>query len=93
MDLTFSASYDDSTEDVRAAILDAARADERIMTDPAPFIVVSKYKDSAIEYIVRVWCKTADYWDINFYLLEEGRRALIKAGIGIPYPQLDVHMK
>ena len=43
--------------------------------------------------MMRVWCKSGDYWDVNWALLENGKRALDQAGIEIPYPQLDVHMR
>ena len=92
VDFTFSASYDSATEDVRAAILDAAKADARIMADPAPFIVVSKYKDSAIEYIVRVWCATADYWDVYFGMNERVRETFAAHGVQMTYNHMNVHI-
>ena len=93
LDVTFPISHDADIDHVFQVLTDLAKSHPAVFTDPAPVVHLSAYGDSSITYLVRVWCKTADYWDINFYLLEEGRRALIKAGIGIPYPQLDVHMK
>ena len=92
VDLTFSASYDDATADVRAAILDAAQADPKILADPAPFIVVSKYKDSAIEYIVRVWCNNADYWDVYFGMNERVRDSFAAHGVQMTYNHMNVHI-
>jgi len=92
VDMTFSASYEDSTEAVRAAILEAARADSKILAEPAPFIVVSAYKDSAVEYIVRLWCSNADYWDVYFGMNERVRETFEKRGVTMTYPHLNVHM-
>ena len=92
VDMTFNASYDDSTEAVRAAILEAAKADERIMADPAPFIVIGKYKESSVEYIVRVWCKNADYWDVYFGMNERVRERFAADGVHMTYGHLNVHM-
>lgn len=92
VDLTFCASYDDSTEDVRAAILDAAKADEKIMTDPAPFIVIGQYKESSVEYIVRVWCKNADYWDVYFGMNERVRASFAAHGVHMTYNHMNVHL-
>ena len=92
VDLTFSASYDSSTEAVRAAILEAAQADRKILADPAPFIVIGQYKDSAVEYIVRVWCNNADYWDVYFGMNERVRDSFAKHGVEMTYSHLNVHV-
>ena len=92
VDMTFNASYDDSTEAVRAAILEAAQADGRILADPAPFIVVGAYKDSSVEYIVRLWCKNADYWDVYFGMNERVRERFDANGVHMTYNHLNIHM-
>lgn len=92
VDMTFNASYDDSTEAVRAAILEAARADERILTDPAPFIVIGAYKESSVEYIVRLWCKNADYWDVYFGMNERVRERFAADGVHMTFQHINVHM-
>ena len=92
VDMTFSASYDDSTESVRKAIMDAVRADGRILTDPAPFVAVSKYGDNSVEYVVRLWCNNADYWDVYFGMNERVRECFAAAGVGMSYPHLNVHV-
>ena len=48
---------------------------------------------SSLNFIVRVWCKSADYWEVNWALTENGKKALDRAGIEIPFPQVDVHSK
>ena len=92
VDMTFCASYDDSTEAVRASILAAARADDRILSDPAPFIVIGQYKDSSVEYIVRLWCKNADYWDVYFGMNERVRERFAADGVHMTYGHINVHM-
>ena len=92
VDMTFNASYDDSTEAVRAAILEAAQADGRILADPAPFIAVGAYKDSSVEYIVRLWCRNADYWDVYFGMNERVRERFDARGVHMTYNHINVHM-
>ncbi|MGN1001350.1 MAG: mechanosensitive ion channel family protein [Oscillospiraceae bacterium] len=92
VDMTFSASYDDSTESVKEAIREAIGGDERILADPAPFIVVGAYKDSAVEYIVRVWCRNTDYWDVYFGMNERVRESFDRHGVRMTYNHLNVHM-
>ena len=92
VDMTFNASYDDSTEAVRAAILEAAQADEKILADPAPFIVIGQYKESSVEYIVRLWCKNADYWDVYFGMNERVRERFAADGVHMTYNHINVHM-
>ena len=92
VDFTFNTSYDDATEDVKAAILEAAQADSRVKADPAPFIVLSQYKDSSIEYIVRLWCDNANYWDVYFSMNERVRESFAKHGIHMTYAHINVHM-
>ena len=92
VDLTFNTSYADSVEDVRAAILEAAQADSKILTDPAPFIVVGAYKESSVEYIVRVWCNNADYWDVYFGMNERVRETFLKHNVSMTYQHLNIHV-
>ena len=92
VDMKFCASYDDSTGDVKAAILEAAAEDERIRTEPAPFIALNQYKDSCIEYVVRLWCKNSDYWDVYFGMNERVRAAFYRNGISMTYEHMNVHI-
>ena len=92
VDLTYSASYDCSTESVRTAILEAAMEDDKVLRDPAPFIVIGAYKDSAVEYIVRIWCKNADYWDVYFGMNERVREAFARHNVVMTYSHINVHM-
>ena len=92
VDRVFSAAYESSTEDVKAAIYEAISRDEKILRDPAPFVRLSEYKDSCIEYTVRVWCKCADYWDVFFNLNENVRDCFAEKGVEMTYNHMNVHI-
>lgn len=91
VDLTFTASYGDDTVAVKKALLDVCDRHPLILKDPAPFAKVSGHKDSAIEYTMRAWCKTDDYWDVYYDLFEQVKKTFDERGITIPFPQMDVH--
>lgn len=93
MDITFTVSYDSDMEQVLRVLNELAKSNPAVFSDPAPVVHLSAFNDSSLSFLVRVWCKSEDYWDVNYYLLEEGKRALDREGISIPYPQLDIHMK
>ncbi len=67
-------------------------ADDRILTSPGIQIGVSALADSSVNFVVRPWCKTADYWNVYFDSLQGIKEALDKEGIEIPFPQMDVHL-
>ncbi len=92
VDMTFNTSYGVSTEDAKKAIMDAIEKDERILADPAPFVRLGAYKGSTVEYIVRVWCKNADYWDVHFNLNENVRECFAANGVAMSYEHVNVHV-
>jgi len=92
IDLNFCASYDESIESVKAAIMAAVKKSSHALEDPAPFVAVSNYKESSIEYVLRVWVKTSDYWDAYFFLMEEVKHAFDENGVSMTYNHLNVHM-
>ena len=91
-DLNFTVSYDADIDEVFVVLKDLAAGDSRILRDPAPEVYLSEYGDSSVVFILRIWCASDDYWDVRYKLMENGKRALDKAGIEIPYPQMDVHI-
>ena len=91
VDITVSAAYSAEPENVIAALVEAGHVNG-ILTDPAPFAAVTNYGQSAIDYTLRVWCKTEDYWDVTF-AVNQNVRAVFKAnGITMTYPHLNVHL-
>ena len=92
VDLSFCAAYDAPTETVKKAILEAVAADKRILAEPAPFVRLLAYEDSSIRYVVRVWVKNADYWDVYFDLNEQMRESFARNGVEMSYQHVNVHM-
>lgn len=89
---TFSVSYDADPDAVVEALLTAAK-DDRVLDEPAPFAALDTYGDSAISYVLRVWTKTEDYWDV-YYDVNRKVQELFKAkGIEMTYPHLNVHIE
>ena len=93
VDMVVSAAYGSDVEKVKNVILDYAKRDEKILSDPAPFVRMTDMNDSAIAFTVRMWVKSADYWDVRFNLSENIYDEFNKNGIKIPFKQLDVHVK
>ena len=91
-DHAVSASYDDAPEAVRSACLKALSRTPNILPDPAPQVVLTAYGESSIEYHVRFWAKTEDYWDAHFRSLEEIHRAFAEDGVTMTYNHLNVHI-
>lgn len=87
-----SASYDAPVELVEKTLLGLIRSTPGTLSDPAPTVRVSNYGDNAIEYVVRVWCASADFWDVYFDLLDGMKPAFDRAGIEMTYPHVNVHM-
>lgn len=91
VDITVSASYEVPTQKVIDALLQAGTLDN-VLLDPAPFAAVNRYGESAIEYVVRVWTKAEDYWDVNFAVQQNIKTVFDAQGIAMTYPHLNVHL-
>lgn len=85
-DLTFGIGYDDDADKAMRIILDTARADGRVLDDPAPWVRVTGLGASSVDLTARLWCAAADYWDLKFSLTKAVKEAFDEAGITIPYP-------
>lgn len=92
LDLKISASYDAPVEQVKACILRVLEEHPKTLSEPAPLARVNNFGDSAIEYVVRVWCANADYWDVYYDVLEGIKAAFDREGIEMTYNHLNVHM-
>ena len=93
VDLTLSVDYASDMEKVKGILLTLAENHEKVLQDPAPVARLSQQGDSALVFALRVWCKSADYWDVFFDLNEGAKKRFDEEGISIPFPQVDVHMK
>ncbi|MGB5624404.1 MAG: mechanosensitive ion channel domain-containing protein [Woeseiaceae bacterium] len=92
VDMVLGVSYDDDLDKVRQTIQELVAADERILADPECKIAVSALADSSVNFVVRPWVKTSDYWGVLFDLTEAIKKRFDKEGISIPFPQQDVHL-
>lgn len=93
VDITAPASYSNDIDKVKETLLALAKATPKALGEPAPAVVLSNYSGSSIDYTVRVWCKTEDYWDVYFELNDKIKKVFDAVGIEIPYQQVDVHIK
>lgn len=91
-DLIFGVSYRDDVSRVKAVLQQIAESDQRVLKDPAPQILVSELADSSVNFIMRVWVKSGDFWPFKFETTEKVKLAFDKEGITIPFPQRDVHL-
>lgn len=92
VDVTFSASYDAPTPTVKQALQEVVDAIPQIRPEPAPAIRISAYQSSAIDYVVRVWTDSDDYWNVYFALLEGVRDSFQRHGVEMTYNHLNVHL-
>lgn len=92
VDFSFGIGYSDDIDKAKSVMEGLIATDRRIHKDPAPFIAVSELADSSVNFAVRVWADSGDYWGIHFDLIENVKKAFDEDGISIPFPQTDVHV-
>jgi small conductance mechanosensitive channel len=92
VDLTVGVAYDADLKEVRSILEDIVSKDGRILKDPAHQIAVSELADNSVNFVFRLWVNSADYWDVFFDANETVKNRFDEAGIGIPFPQRDVHL-
>ena len=92
INIAITASYDSPVDTVKNALLQAVERTENVLADPAPFIRLSNYKDSSIEYTVRVWANNSDYWAVYFDLLENISVTFEENDVEMTYNHLNIHM-
>jgi len=91
VDMVFGIGYDDDLLKAKDLIKRILSEDERILADPAPTVAVSELADSSVNFNVRPWCKTSDYWGVHGDIHEKIKLTFDAEGISIPYPQMDIH--
>jgi len=92
VDMVVGVSYEDDIDKVRKTLEELIAAEERILPEPAPTIAVSALADSSVNFVVRPWVKTSDYWGVMFDMTEAIKKRFDKDGISFPFPQQDVHL-
>ncbi len=92
VDLTFGVGYGDDILKVKRVLANLVDNHPLILKEPEPFIALSEQAASSINFVVRAWCKSEDYWTVHFDLLEQSKLKFDEEGISIPFPQMDVHL-
>ena len=92
LDLTFGIDYADSAEKAMAEMKQLVESDAEVLKDPAPSFFVSSLDDSAVCVNMRVWVKTAKYWDMRCKYMKTVKERFDEVGISIPFPQRVVHI-
>ena len=92
VDLVIGIGYDDDIKKAKEVLNRIVKEDERVLESPAAKVAVSELADSSVNFVVRPWVKTDDYWNVYFDLTEKIKLTFDEEGISIPYPQQDVHL-
>lgn len=92
IDYVIGVSYDADLKKTKEVLTRIVEADPRVLKDPAPTVGVVALADSSVNFVVRPWVKTPDYWAVYFDLLQAIKEELDQENIAIPYPQMDVHL-
>ncbi|MCA9581211.1 MAG: mechanosensitive ion channel [Myxococcales bacterium] len=92
VDIAVGADYSANLDETRRALESVASKVKGVLSDPAPQVFLNNLGDSSINWQVRIWCKSADYWDVWQAATKATKEALDGANIGIPFPQMDVHL-
>ena len=93
VDMVFGIGYDDDLKKAKELLIEIVKADPRVLAEPEPVVAVSALADSSVNFIVRPWVNTPDYWAAYWAITEQVKLRFDEAGIGIPFPQMDVHIK
>ena len=93
VDCTFGIGYGNDIARAKEILRSVCGANPKIFKEPEPLIGVADHGDSALILDLKAWCKTDDYWDVKYFLEENVKLAFDEAGIEIPYPQMDIHLK
>lgn len=92
IDMVVGVAYDADLQKTQKLLMKILTDRDDVLTDPAPVVEVHELGDSSVDFVVRPWVKTDDYWNIRWALNKKIKMELDKAGIGIPFPQRDVHL-
>nr|WP_136250362.1 mechanosensitive ion channel domain-containing protein [Ningiella ruwaisensis] len=92
VDMVFGIGYGDDLKKAKSILEEMVKADDRILQDPAPQVAVSELGDSSVNFVVRPWVNSGDYWGVMFDFTEAVKLRFDEEGISIPFPQMDVHL-
>ena len=92
VDITFGIGYGDDIDKAKAVIAKVASECPQVIDEPATLVQVVGHGDSSVNILTRPWCDSNHYWDVYFYMHEHVKKEFDKAGVSIPFPQMDVHL-
>jgi small conductance mechanosensitive channel len=92
IDMVAGVGYEDDLDKVIKVTMGILKSHPKVLKDPAPVVAVTEMADSSVNFVVRPWTKTGDYWDVFFDLQKAIKQAYDRAGISIPFPQRDLHI-
>ena len=92
IDFTFGIGYDDNIDQAKEILMKLITAEEHVMKDPAPVVFIENLNDSSVDFRVRAWSKSSDYWGIVNSMSEKVKKSFDSAGVSIPFPQRDIHV-
>ncbi|HBH48514.1 MAG TPA: mechanosensitive ion channel protein MscS [Bacteroidales bacterium] len=92
VDLLFGISYDDDIDKARSIIEKVISGNNKVLQDPSPFIGVVELADSSVNFAVRLWVESANYWDVFFFMQETIKKQFDAEGVTIPFPQQDMRV-
>lgn len=93
VDMVFGIGYDDDIALAKSILIQLVQEDDRVLKDPEPVVNVGALGASSIDFNVRPWVNSSDYWPVKWDMNEKVKKAFDDANIGIPYPQMDVHLQ
>jgi small conductance mechanosensitive channel len=92
VDMTFGIGYSDDIPKAEKVLAEIVTSHEKVLKDPEPVIRLHTLGDSSVDFVVRPWAKTDEYWDVYWDVTREVKRRFDEEGISIPFPQRDVHI-
>lgn len=93
IDMIIGVAYDADIRAVKAVLGEIIANDDRVLKEPEPTIALAELGDSSVNFVVRPWVNSSDYWPTKFSLLETIKLRFDEENIGIPFPQIDIHLQ
>ena len=90
--MTFGCGYGDDLQKAQTLLEDIAKSHPKVLAEPAPVIKVHALADSSVNFVVRPWANTSDYWDVFWDITRTVKERFDAEGLSIPFPQRDVHV-
>ena len=92
VDLTFGIGYSDDITRAERIFHEILEADERVLASPEPLVRLTELAESSVNFIIRAWCRTEDYWELRWHITRRVKERFDEEGVSIPFPQRDVHL-